>query len=50
MQLRSSPRHIGSLNGQDNAQVPQVSRAIESAAAGIDKAGRDFEHQMSKVH
>jgi N-acetylated-alpha-linked acidic dipeptidase len=31
------------------AQVPQVSRVIESVAAGIDKAAEDFEHEMTKV-
>ena len=31
-------------------QVPQVSRAIENAAAGVDKAATDFEHEMTEVH
>jgi N-acetylated-alpha-linked acidic dipeptidase len=32
------------------AQVPQVSRVIEDAAAGIDKAAVDFEHELQSTH
>jgi N-acetylated-alpha-linked acidic dipeptidase len=32
------------------AQVPRVSRVIESAAAGIDKAAEDLEHAVADVH
>ncbi len=31
------------------AQVPQVSRVIEDAAAGIDKAAADFEHELQST-
>jgi len=31
-------------------QVPQVSRVIENAAAGIDKAAQDFESALAQVH
>jgi hypothetical protein len=32
------------------AQVPQVAQAIESAAAGINKAAEDFEQALAQVH
>jgi N-acetylated-alpha-linked acidic dipeptidase len=31
-------------------QVPQVAQVIENAAAGIDKAARDFETELARVH
>jgi N-acetylated-alpha-linked acidic dipeptidase len=33
-----------------DAQVPQVSQIIESAAAGIDKAAADFERELAGSH
>ena len=35
---------------QAEAQVPQVSRVIESVAAGIDRAAADIEQAMAEVH
>jgi N-acetylated-alpha-linked acidic dipeptidase len=32
------------------AQVPQVSRAIEAASAGIDKAAQDLERSLAEAH
>jgi N-acetylated-alpha-linked acidic dipeptidase len=32
------------------AQIPRVSKVIDSVAAGIDKAADDFEHAMATVH
>jgi N-acetylated-alpha-linked acidic dipeptidase len=32
------------------AQVPQVAQAIESAAAGINKAAEDFEQALAQLH
>jgi len=37
-------------SAEADAQVPQVSQIIESAAAGIDKAAADFERELAGSH